>query len=643
MKKGIKSIKSKKPIDNNISSYFIESIRSRLDQGKIVRRTLPMNGRLHIDRTLPFLIVYRRPVNKTDTGTDVLVKGEASYLIAPGRPKYKLTLIKLVKTIVETLSKKCNGFLIIEIWTNPDEQTITTDNPDFFKPFFRIITSPDHPPTRSIEVFEEALKRIQINRQPASVEIVYDKKYEPRGFNNIISEFTARKLDCFIFGLEVKPVFRNPETGQVYPLILRKLHQGVSRALKKALFEFSFNQTNMRPYHYQSLGRRAVVKAVWDVDTKLAEISSLYDFLLLSTPVNTEAAFRAFQKNRFNKSPVFYYRPRSIDPSRLKYKLHDIQIGRIEDPTLANIFYEKRREIDRHLSMLTDRDSKSFFYGSLQLYGVVDEDLLQLAEDLLHAIPPHSHEKSADGFLNATKFAEYAKQEIEYYRQFNSQITSTVQIRNDTVGLMVSRGNLLISPKVAIPVTRCNALLQHEIGTHILTYFNGRSQPFKLLYCGLTGYEELQEGIAVLAEYFAGGLNKMRFRILAGRVIAAYHMINNATFIDTFRILNHDYGFTQRTSFIITTRIYRAGGLTKDIVYLRGLVKLLNYLKKHKELDPLFVGKIGLEHVEIIKELQLRKVLHPIPLRPRYLENDLAKEKLKKLKDGMLVINLIGG
>ena len=46
------------------------------------------------------------------------------------------------------------------------------------------------------------------------------------------------------------------------------------------------------------------------------------------------------------------------------------------------------------------------------------------------------------------------------------------------------------------------ALLAHEVGTHIVTYVNGKAQPFRQLYAGLAGYEAFQEGIAVLAELF---------------------------------------------------------------------------------------------------------------------------------------------
>ena len=42
----------------------------------------------------------------------------------------------------------------------------------------------------------------------------------------------------------------------------------------------------------------------------------------------------------------------------------------------------------------------------------------------------------------------------------------------------------------------------------MLTYFNGKLQPFHQLQCGFAGYDELQEGLAVLAEFFSGGFKQ---------------------------------------------------------------------------------------------------------------------------------------
>jgi uncharacterized protein (TIGR02421 family) len=407
------------------------------------------------------------------------------------------------------------------------------------------------------------------------------------------------------------------------------------------LFTFSHNRTTLRPANYQALGRRAVVKAVWNVDKKLANISTMYDFLLNVTPINIEQAWNQFKKNKFERSPVFYYRPIPVDPAFLKTILYQIPIDNIEDPTLMFLFREKQIEIERELSMLRDRGTKDFFYTSMQLYGDVDDDLADLASEILKKIAPHSHESYGKIRINADDFANRASQEIEYYRKSLPEMSARVEIRNDITGLMVSRGNLFIGQQISIPSSRVEALIQHEIGTHIVTYFNGRKQPFQQLYTGLAGYDELQEGLAVLAEYLIGGLSLPRLRLLAGRVHATKVMINGASFVEAYRELCDNLGFAQRTSYTMIARIYRSGGLTKDAVYLRGLVKILNYIGNGGTLEPLLVGKISTWHIPIIKELESRKILKPAPLRPRYLESEDANNKLKSLREGVSVLNLI--
>ncbi len=151
--------------------------------------------------------------------------------------------------------------------------------------------------------------------------------------------------------------------------------------------------------------------------------------------------------------------------------------------------------------------------------------------------------------------------------------------------MIVSRGKLLINSDLSLPPSRVAALLAHEVGTHLLTYYNGRMQPFQQLYSGLAGYEELQEGLAVLSEYLVGGLTRGRVRQLAARVVAVRHLTDGASFVETFRTLSRDYGFADRTAYNIAMRVYRGGGLTKDAVYLRGLVAILSYMQERRRLE----------------------------------------------------------
>jgi uncharacterized protein (TIGR02421 family) len=208
-------------------------------------------------------------------------------------------------------------------------------------------------------------------------------------------------------------------------------------------------------------------------------------------------------------------------------------------------------------------------------------------------------------------------------------------------GLLVSKGDLLIGRQTRVPAGRVDALVQHEVGTHLVTYYNGRAQPFRQLYTGLAGFDGLQEGLAVLAEYLVGGLSRPRIRLLAARVVAAHQLVEGASLIDTFRLLCRTYGFPQRQAFTIAMRVYRAAGLTKDVVYLRGLVEILEYLRGGGELEPLFVGKIALEHVPLVRELTLREVLRPAPITPRYLDRPEVRDRLQRLRAGLSVQELV--
>ena len=44
-------------------------------------------------------------------------------------------------------------------------------------------------------------------------------------------------------------------------------------------------------------------------------------------------------------------------------------------------------------------------------------------------------------------------------------------------GLVVSRGLLCISDSLKVTANRARALVQHEVGTHVGTHYNGTRQP----------------------------------------------------------------------------------------------------------------------------------------------------------------------
>lgn len=652
-----------------ISEKFVDEVCARLAEHKRVRRTLPGRGRLHVDRQLPFLCVYRRPTDRKDAGTDRLVTGEASFLIAPGGTSYRKGLWLLVRRLIETMTARFGAFLIVEVWSALDRwatpvaiadpsassgvvsfrgRSALVDTvagaPIELKPAFGIATRGPNTSQATVDALAKALRRIKIHKHLAEVEINGHTFGRPLRMPLLISQPEMEQFRCRIVGLEVRPVYRDSDSGEVFPSTLRVLRRGLSRALKQAFYTFAWKHTSVRPEHYYALGRRAMVKAVWEVDRRLAEISDAFDFLLQVTPVNAEAGWRRFQRDLFQTTPVFLYRPLAVEPTLLKRRLFEIPIDRIEDPTLAHLFRQRQDELDRKITMLADVGTPRFLLGSLQVYGPVEQSLLRLANELLAAIPPRARDASSGKQLDAREFADRARAEIEHYRRSYPEFRASVTIRDDMYwGLLCSGGDLLVGRQTKIPAGRVNALLQHEVGTHLVTYYNGRAQPFRQLYTGLAGYDALQEGLAVLSEHLVGGLSRPRLRLLAARVLAAHQLVEGASFLDTFRFLCRTHGFPQRTAYTVTVRAYRGGGLTKDVVYLRGLVEILDYLRGGGELETLLIGKIAADHIPLVRELQLRQVLRPPPLRARFLDDPQVSDKLARLRSGVSVQQLIQG
>lgn len=630
----------KKTKRKTISRQFIEAVCARLAENKRVRRALPQWGRVHIDRQLPFLCVYRRP-HQDSLPSERLVVGEAAYLTASGNRRLRPPLALLIEGIARTMKEVFGSFLIVEVWIEPPSGDRNGNGRSSDAAAFKIVRPKKTSLTATIDTLQKALGEIKIRRRPAGVEVVNARRIAPPGLTPLFSAAEIRKLGCHLLGIGVSPVFQDIKTGQDYPLLRRELQRGFARAIRNGFFRFTHDHTTHRPLNYQSLGRWSMVKAIWEVDRQLAEICHGFDFLFQVSPANIDAAWAAFQRSRFERAPEFIYRPLPMDPVLAKRRLFKVPIERLEDPTLAELFREQQLELDRKFTMLIDRGTERFMYGSLQLYGPVDDSLLKLARALLRQLSPRSRDESSGKIIDARAFAARAVEELNLFRKAIPGSNCKVLVRDDITGLMVSQGNLLVGKRLKISENRMEALIQHEVGTHILTYLNGKAQPFRQLYVGLAGYEELQEGLAVLSEYLVGGLTRPRLRLLAARVVAAHRMVQGASFVEVFRELNKTHSFAQRTAYTITMRTFRCGGLTKDAVYLRGLVQLLDYLKKGGALEPLFVGKIAAAHVPIVQELQWRKVLRPAPLRPRYLQDQQTVKKLNGLRNGQNLMNLI--
>jgi uncharacterized protein (TIGR02421 family) len=377
-----------------------------------------------------------------------------------------------------------------------------------------------------------------------------------------------------------------------------------------------------------------------DVDARLTEIERSVDLLLNVTPVNAAEAWADFVRSDFGTVPHLRLRPLEFEPDLVRRELYNLEIEKVTDPALHTLFRAKRDEIARQITALEDRDTSRFVHGSLQLYGGITRSLAAAAEELLTTIPAQAPTAPS---VTAGAFAEAARAEIDRYRAVYPDFPVHIDVRDDVSELMVSFGRLLIPEAATFRADRVEPLLHHEVGTHVVTYQNGARQPLKLLTIGLPGYDETQEGLAVLAEYLVGGLDPRRLRVLAARVVAVDKMLDGAEFMDIFESLRAEHRIPRRTAWIIAIRVVVAGGSVKDAIYLRGITRLLEALAEGMSLDALFVGKLALDHIPLIQDLLDRGVLQAPWVRPRWLDVPGAQERLDRLRAGASVMDLYQG
>ena len=596
-----------------------------LEQGAPVRRDLPGGGRLHIDRPLPFLCVHAadgRQLAALDVAT-----ANAAYLVAPALA----AAAPLVDAMGQAMLRRFGAYLVIEIAELEEDRLLSPDSP-FLPAFETIVTLQDRPAVRSAaEAFAAAMAKVPVKYRSPQVGLRVAEA-EPR-WSAGLDPRIARLAIAFA------PIYREPKTGRLYPDLRRRLVAAVSDALLRACAEFLARSGAWSPPTHRALGRRVFVEAVERVDRRIDQIARSFDFLLAITPINAEAARQEFRSRRFAAAPRLLYRPLTVEVDVEKRRLFSIPFGNLEDPLLHDLYRQKQQELDLLLTMVAARETVQFREASRVLYGSVEPALLETAKRILAGARGRSPTGDPVGCHHVRREAHRM---IRAYRAAGMRFPARVSLRSDLpAGLMVSGPRLLISRSTSMPRGRVEALLSHEVGVHLFTYFAGDAQGLRLFRSGLAGYDGLQEGLAVFAEYLAGGMTAARLRLVAARVVGCAAMLDGAEFPETFRSLRREHGLSEAQAFDVTLRVHRSGGLAKDAIYLRGLLGVLEHVRLGGLLDPFWIGKVSEAHLPVIEELQARGLLKPPAVRPAFLSQPGAEARLAAARSGLSPIDLV--
>lgn len=425
-----------------------------------------------------------------------------------------------------------------------------------------------------------------------------------RGYN--LEFITKNFSNTLVLATEIKKVYSNELTGEDYPKVVRELQQKLKKAiLNNALF-FSQQHTSWQSKNSTQLLDKKTDPAIISIDKQLYKLLRGFELLAYVNPTNSISEQKRFVKNRYTEPPKFKYAPIKIHPFVLKQQLSSIKTQNISDISIRQLYESVINSYFDKIDLLSSLGSKKFLYNSLRYFGRPNTKDLSIANYILH-LPPVPTEPKRVPFLPINEIVRTFRQGLEEYGieckiELSKKIISQVMILN-------SKKTILIRPDAHITRKDVNALIEHEIGVHMVTTQNSFNEKLKVFNLGLPVNTLTQEGLAILSEYLSGNITLNRLKKIALRVVVTDMMCNGADFIECFSYLTQQQDISVNDAYTITTRIFRGGGFTKDYLYLSGFKNILKLWKNDVDLTPLLVGKTSIDFYDTINEMIDRELI----------------------------------
>ena len=328
------------------------------------------------------------------------------------------------------------------------------------------------------------------------------------------------------------------------------------------------------------------------IDVFFNHVSSYLEYSKIN-PIEDMDARELFFKKK--EDPEFDYLPLNDTLSIFQQAVEVIDLG---DTPIEKLLKKKQREIILKMKMLQSIGTPSFTKHSLALYPAPDANLVAVAKKLVKLPTSQLGEKilrkdALTLIRDSFKLFEFT------WRVYSKDIVTSAIV-------MAGKKQILLKKSERFYRNYLLRLLVHEIGTHVLRAENGLEQPLHMFKNGTASYLETEEGLAAYNEYRFGFMSNNILKNYAGRVLAIdyslkYGFKKTYTYLLTY--------FAPKVAWKLTLRAKRGlkdtskrGAFTKDAVYLRGFLNVLEYAQK-RSVDELYIGKIGISDLSIVKQL----------------------------------------
>jgi uncharacterized protein (TIGR02421 family) len=440
-----------------------------------------------------------------------------------------------------------------------------------------------------------------------------------RGYN--LEYITTNFKNTLVLATEVKKVYCNELTGDDFPNVIKSLQQQLkARILNNANF-FSQDHTNWKHNVKSKLLDKTMDPAILKVDKGLYQLLKNFELLAFVNPTNNIKEKNRFFKNKGTETPRFKYKPIRINPFELKQALSNLRVQDISDVSIRHMYETTVNSYFDKIDMLSSLNTTKFLYNSLRYFGRPSKQDIQNAQYFLH-LPFIEGEPKRSPSIGVEEAMVSFQEGLEDYG-FESKIEKSNRVIA-RVMVLNAKKTILFNPNAKFTRGQINALVEHEIGVHMVTTMNSNEQNLHLFNLGLPRNTETQEGLAILSEYLSGNISMKRLKKLAYRVIIVDMMSSGADFIECYNFLVNEHGLGQEEAFTIVTRIFRGGGFTKDYLYLTGFVQIFRMWENERDLTPLLIGKTSLDFYHTVSEMIERELI----AEPIYITNSFKNPQL---------------
>jgi uncharacterized protein (TIGR02421 family) len=359
-----------------------------------------------------------------------------------------------------------------------------------------------------------------------------------------------------------------------------------------------------------------------EVDRNLSEIARSVDFYPRLTPLNREEEkikfFAALHEGRWYNPQFLYGENRFEDEKKVLLRIKD---GLNKNDALQKIFSEKVEFMLTELELLETAD-RSFADVARRLHGEPSQKCTEDAIRILEQIKSRDYVFPEES-VTPEEMASVLRAAIE-----EKGLDWSVKVTDKIIPKMTVSGKdktLYVNSGIKYTEAEVQRLKVHEIEVHIFRGANGEAQPYRIFTEGLAGYNETEEGLAILLEEDSGCLDvdTRQMKLYAGRALSV-DLCLKGSFHEAYMGLIEF--FPDYMAYRLAERAKRGlkdtsrkGCLTKGYHYISGWRKLRKYVEEGGDLSIIYVGKVKIEDAGIVSGLVDEGVLKPAKYLPQLM------------------------